>query len=172
MINLPFVAWGSYTVVFPYHTSFFLFLAVFFFSVCYIAISVTDSSKLSSLFAYSSSPWIVIWAQAAMMTKSSSSFLFFKPLSLYDLSNIRNCGFFNNFLALRSIYLSSTLVHFKNGPEYLTALFFFFWFFFSIYLMRFQLQNLVSKTFSFFLILFSYSFLFYEFVVIFLFPSD
>ena len=62
-----------------------------------------------------------------------------------------------NFLVLWSIYLSSSLVYFKNGPKYLTkstTLVF-------TPLMRFLPQNLVSRRF---LVLLRYSFLIYSFI--------
>ena len=53
-----------------------------------------------------------------------------------------------NFLVLGSIYLSSSIVHFKNDPEYLT------WGTVQVFipLMRFLMQSLVSRSFFFVLL--------------------
>ena len=113
--------------------------------------------SLSLLFCvYSSSAWIVESTQSSMLTRPlPPSFLETYSLSVSSLGCSALCIVIS-FLVLWSICRSSSLVHFKNGPEYLimgTAHVF-------IPLKRFLLQSLVSKSF---LVLLRYYYYYYHY---------
>ena len=133
---------------------FFLFLfSCYFCSVdAWVVSIISGRCNQSSSILFKCSLRVVSMHQRHLQCQQVLFFLHFLTYSVSASSlGIKALCIVNSFLVLWLIYLSSSLTHFKNRPEYLTretALV-------LIILMRFLLYSLVSSSF---LVLLKYSF--------------